>query len=182
MIGNDAGVSLTGPKSVQRRNCVIEIFSFSSYFNLHHSLHACTAITSYFVPSRNRKLHQALIMRRFTDSPSRSYNCTFTMMNKWRSNHGHYRNNCGFLFDLRPKLQVFQRGGDAFQVPVPPYRPMRQKWLNRRTWHHVHEYDMTSKTIGIFTRHARDNYFSQSGMYLLSIGQCFWRVLWIYIY
>ncbi len=181
MISKDAGVSLTGPKSVQRKNCVIEKFSFSSYFNFHQSLHACTAITSYFVPSRNRKLHQALIMRRFTDSPSRPYNCTFMMMNKWRSNHDHYRNKHGFLFDLGTKGQVFQRGGDALQVQVPPYRPMRQKWLNRRAWHQVHEYDITSKTRGIFTRHTRDNYFSQSGMYLLSSSQYFWRVLQIYI-
>ncbi len=33
------------------------------------------------------------------------------MINKWRSNHGHCRNNRGFLFDLKPKLQVFQLEG-----------------------------------------------------------------------
>ncbi len=30
------------------------------------------------------------------------------MMNKGVSNHGPYLNNHGFLFDLRPKMQVFQ--------------------------------------------------------------------------
>ncbi len=30
------------------------------------------------------------------------------MINKGLSNHGHYRNNHGYLFDLRPKLQVFK--------------------------------------------------------------------------
>ncbi len=40
--------------------------------------------------------------------PSRSFNCTFTTIKKGLSNHGHYRNNHGFLFDLRPKLQVFR--------------------------------------------------------------------------
>ncbi len=67
------------------------------------------------------------------------------MMNKGLSNHGHYRNNHGFLFDLRPKLQVFQledaelapalfrvpRAKDLslalLQVPILPHGRMHQK-------------------------------------------------------
>ncbi len=67
------------------------------------------------------------------------------MMNKGLSNNGHYRDNHGFLFDLRPKLQVFQledaelapallrvpRAKDlslaVSQVPISTHRPMRQK-------------------------------------------------------
>ncbi len=67
------------------------------------------------------------------------------MMNKGLSNHGHYRNNHGFLFDLRPKLQEFQledvelaqvllrvpRARDislaVLQVPISPHRRLHQK-------------------------------------------------------
>ncbi len=80
-----------------------------------------------------------------TDSLSRSLNCTCTMMNKGLSNNGHYGNNHGFLFDLGPKLQVFQLGDAklvpallraprasdlslaALQCPISMHRPMRQK-------------------------------------------------------
>ncbi len=81
---------------------------FLRFLNLHYSITACTAITSYYVSSRLRKLHQALIMRPFTDSPSRAFNCTFTTISIGLSNHGHYRHDHGFLFDLRPILQVLR--------------------------------------------------------------------------
>ncbi len=38
------------------------------------------------------------------------------MMNKGLSNHGHYRNKHEVLFDLKPKLQVFQ----LEDVELPP--------------------------------------------------------------
>ncbi len=61
-----------------------------------------------------------------TDSTTRSFNCTFTMMNKGLSNHGHFRNNNGFLFNLRPKLQVFQLE-DAELAPATCQRPLTSR-------------------------------------------------------
>ncbi len=88
----------------------------------------------------HRKLHQAGIMRRFTNSPSRPYNFAFMTMNERRSNHDHYGNNQGFLFHLRPNIEDVElapanlceaRARDlslaVLQVPISPHRHMRQK-------------------------------------------------------
>ncbi len=94
-----------------------------------------------------------------TYSPSRKFICTCTMMNKGLSNHDHYRNNHGFLFHLRPKLQVFQledaelapvrlrvlRARDlslaVLQVPISPHRRMHQKWLKSLNLNTFQEHD-----------------------------------------
>ncbi len=136
---------------------------FLSHVFLISITHSLRALPSFFVPSRHRKLHQRWWKSKMTNSPSRSFNYTCTMMNKGLSNHGHYRNNHGFLFDVRPKLQVFHledaelapallrvpRARDlslaALQVPIAPHRPMCQKRLKSRTWKKFNECDRPTR-------------------------------------
>ncbi len=59
------------------------------------------------------------------------------MMNKGVSNHGHYRNNHGFLFDLRPKLQVFQLDDaelDRAFLRVPLTRRVAMPHINAQAY------------------------------------------------
>ncbi len=102
------------------------------------------------------------------------------MMNKGLSNHDHNRNNHEVLFDLKPKLQVFQL--EDIELPQALLRVSRARDLSLAllqvliVGRIIHFSNMMGQRYDAcdtdqFPRHIRDKYFSNSGMHLLSLGQ-----------